>query len=65
MILQRAYKETKKGVEMWCLEVIKKMNNKVVCSTCKKEFNLDEKERPCSKKTPPNPCAKKKEQPQS
>tara|TARA_Y100000591_G_C21761297_1_gene660233 strand:+ start:711 stop:863 length:153 start_codon:yes stop_codon:yes gene_type:complete len=50
---------------MWCLEVIKKMNNKVVCSTCKKEFNLDDKERLCCKKAPPNPLYKKKEQPQS
>ena len=64
MILQKTYKQ-KKGVGMWCLEVIKKMNNNVVCSVCKKEFNLDEKERPCSKKTIPTSCTKKKAQPQS
>lgn len=50
---------------MWCLEVIKKINSKVVCSVCKKEFNLDEKERPCSKKKHPSTCSNKKSQAQS
>ena len=50
---------------MWCLEVIKKINNKVVCSVCKKEFSLDEKERPCSKKSSTSPCSSKKEEAES